>query len=267
MQLQCAAARACHVNRAASVDASCIVSRERHVTDRDSLLRKLHELRSEHRDLDTVIARLSDQGAIDQLQIERLKKRKLLLKDEIALAGIPADPGHHRMSGPRGRAPLVGVIMGSQSDWATLRHAAETLDRLGVAHEVRIVSAHRTPDRLAAYAETARGRGACGCIIAGAGGAAHLPGMCAAWTALPVLGVPVESRGTERAWIRCCRSCRCRPASRSARWRSAARARSTPPCWPPPSWPSATRRLAERLDAYRAAQTEAVAERPTRQPA
>ncbi len=88
--------------------------------------------------------------------------------------------------------PRVGVIMGSQSDWATLRHAAETLDSLGVAHEVRIVSAHRTPDRLAAYAKGAAGRGL-GVIIAGAGGAAHLPGMCAAWTALPVLGVPVES--------------------------------------------------------------------------
>jgi 5-(carboxyamino)imidazole ribonucleotide mutase len=89
-------------------------------------------------------------------------------------------------------APLVGVIMGSQSDWATLRHAAETLTELGVPHEARIVSAHRTPDRLAAYAKTARGRGL-KVIIAGAGGAAHLPGMCASWTPLPVLGVPVES--------------------------------------------------------------------------
>ncbi len=82
--------------------------------------------------------------------------------------------------------------MGSQSDWATLRHAAETLERLGVAHEARIVSAHRTPDRLRDYACGAAGRGL-SVIIAGAGGAAHLPGMCAAWTALPVLGVPVQS--------------------------------------------------------------------------
>jgi 5-(carboxyamino)imidazole ribonucleotide mutase len=89
-------------------------------------------------------------------------------------------------------APLVGIIMGSQSDWATMRHAAETLGRLGVAHETRIVSAHRTPDRLRAYAVAARDRGL-RVIIAGAGGAAHLPGMCAAWTPLPVLGVPVES--------------------------------------------------------------------------
>lgn len=83
--------------------------------------------------------------------------------------------------------------MGSRSDWATMRHAAETLDALGVGHERRIVSAHRTPDRLFAYAEAARGRGL-KAIVAGAGGAAHLPGMMAAKTPLPVLGVPVESQ-------------------------------------------------------------------------
>jgi 5-(carboxyamino)imidazole ribonucleotide mutase len=87
---------------------------------------------------------------------------------------------------------LVGVIMGSQSDWPTLIHAVEILLKLAVPHEVRIVSAHRTPDRLRAYALTARDRGL-KVIIAGAGGAAHLPGMCAAWTPLPVLGVPIES--------------------------------------------------------------------------
>jgi 5-(carboxyamino)imidazole ribonucleotide mutase len=87
---------------------------------------------------------------------------------------------------------LVGVIMGSQSDWETLRHAAEILERLAVPYETRIVSAHRTPERLREYAMSARGRGL-KVIIAGAGGAAHLPGMCAAWTPLPVLGVPVES--------------------------------------------------------------------------
>src|SRR5262249_13226364 len=91
------------------------------------------------------------------------------------------------------RAPLVGIIMGSQSDWATLRHAAETLDALGVPHEARIVSAHRTPKRMYAYAEGARSRGL-KAIIAGAGGAAHLPGMVAALTLLPVFGVPVESK-------------------------------------------------------------------------
>ena len=87
----------------------------------------------------------------------------------------------------------VGIIMGSQSDWETMRHAAETLDRLGVAYETRIVSAHRTPDRLYEYAHGAQERGL-KAIIAGAGGAAHLPGMAAAMTPLPVLGVPVESR-------------------------------------------------------------------------
>jgi 5-(carboxyamino)imidazole ribonucleotide mutase len=89
-------------------------------------------------------------------------------------------------------AALVGIIMGSRPDWETMRHAAETLDRLGVAHEVRVVSAHRTPDLLFEYAAAAESRGL-EVIIAGAGGAAHLPGMTAAKTILPVLGVPVES--------------------------------------------------------------------------
>jgi 5-(carboxyamino)imidazole ribonucleotide mutase len=87
---------------------------------------------------------------------------------------------------------LVGIIMGSQSDWETLRHAAEVLDALGVPHETRIVSAHRTPKRLFDYAAGARGRGL-KVIIAGAGGAAHLPGMTASMTPLPVFGVPIES--------------------------------------------------------------------------
>jgi len=87
----------------------------------------------------------------------------------------------------------VGIVMGSASDWPTLRHAATLLEELGVAHEARVVSAHRTPDVMRDYARDAAGRGLCA-IIAGAGGAAHLPGMLAAWTALPVLGVPVESR-------------------------------------------------------------------------
>src|SRR5881392_2901812 len=89
--------------------------------------------------------------------------------------------------------PLVGIIMGSQSDWPTLQAAAAILDELKVPHETRIVSAHRTPDRMSAYAKSAAERGL-KVIIAGAGGAAHLPGMTAAMTALPVLGVPIESR-------------------------------------------------------------------------
>ena len=87
---------------------------------------------------------------------------------------------------------LVGVIMGSKSDWSTLSHTVEMLEKLGISHEVRVVSAHRTPDLLFQYAEEAAGRGI-QVIIAGAGGAAHLPGMCAAKTHLPVLGVPVQS--------------------------------------------------------------------------
>lgn len=89
--------------------------------------------------------------------------------------------------------PRVGIIMGSKSDWETMRHAAEKLDELNVPHEVKVVSAHRTPDLLFSYASSAAGRGI-EVIIAGAGGAAHLPGMTAAKTSLPVLGVPVESK-------------------------------------------------------------------------
>ena len=89
--------------------------------------------------------------------------------------------------------PLVGIIMGSKSDWETMRHAGETLERFGVPHEAKIVSAHRTPDWMVEYAATAESRGI-QVIIAGAGGAAHLPGMVAANTLLPVLGVPVESQ-------------------------------------------------------------------------
>ncbi|NQW11982.1 MAG: 5-(carboxyamino)imidazole ribonucleotide mutase [Alphaproteobacteria bacterium] len=98
-----------------------------------------------------------------------------------------------RADAPTSGSVRVGVIMGSQSDWPTMRNASETLSALGVAHECRIISAHRTPKRLVAYAESARERGL-QVIIAGAGGAAHLPGMVASLTPLPVLGVPVESK-------------------------------------------------------------------------
>ena len=90
-------------------------------------------------------------------------------------------------------AAMIGIIMGSRSDWETMRHAAETLEALGVRHEVKVVSAHRTPQRLYDYAQSAKARGL-KLIIAGAGGAAHLPGMAASMTPLPVLGVPVESK-------------------------------------------------------------------------
>ena len=93
----------------------------------------------------------------------------------------------------RDGGPLVGIIMGSKSDWETMRHAAEVLDKLGVPHETKVVSAHRTPKRLYDYAHSARERGL-KLVIAGAGGAAHLPGMTASMTELPVLGVPIETQ-------------------------------------------------------------------------
>lgn len=97
------------------------------------------------------------------------------------------------MSAANNAAPLVGLVMGSRSDWETMQHAASRLEALGVPHEVRVVSAHRTPDVLFSYADTAAARGL-RAIIAGAGGAAHLPGMLASKTAVPVLGVPVQSK-------------------------------------------------------------------------
>jgi 5-(carboxyamino)imidazole ribonucleotide mutase len=93
-------------------------------------------------------------------------------------------------------APLIGIIMGSRSDWETMREASATLTALHIPHECKVVSAHRTPDRLYDYAKTAAGRGL-KCIIAGAGGAAHLPGMAASMTRLPVLGVPVQSKALD----------------------------------------------------------------------
>jgi 5-(carboxyamino)imidazole ribonucleotide mutase len=104
-----------------------------------------------------------------------------------------AQPADGSLAAGRGAVAPVAIVMGSQSDWETMRHAADTLDELGVAHENRIVSAHRTPERLYAFARGAAGRGT-RVVIAGAGGAAHLPGMVAALTPLPVFGVPVESR-------------------------------------------------------------------------
>ena len=151
--------------------------------------------------------------------------------------------------------------MGSQSDWATMQHAAEALDRLQVAHEIRIVSAHRTPDRLRDYAGSARERGL-RVIIAGAGGAAHLPGMCAAWTSLPVLGVPVESlalKGMDSllsivqmpAGIPVGTLAIGRAGAVNAGLLAAAILATTDAA------------LATRLDAWRAAQTDAVAEAPS----
>ncbi len=163
------------------------------------------------------------------------------------------------MSNP-GTAPLVGIVMGSQSDWAVMRGAAEALTALGVAHEVRIVSAHRTPDRMFAYAEAAAGRGL-RAIVAGAGGAAHLPGMLASKTRVPVLGVPVavgELRGMD-ALLSIVQMPKGVPVATfavgaagaaNAGLFAAALIATTDP------------ELAARLEAWRAAQSAAVAEAP-----
>ena len=156
--------------------------------------------------------------------------------------------------------PLVGVIMGSQSDWETMRHAAAILAELGVPHETRIVSAHRTPDRLAEYAKAARGRGL-RVIIAGAGGAAHLPGMCAAFTPLPVLGVPVESAALKG--MDSLLSIAQMPAGIPVGTLAIGRAGAVNAALLAAAILAGTDAdLAARLDARRAAQTEAVAEQP-----
>ena len=163
-------------------------------------------------------------------------------------------------SPPPAEAPLVGIIMGSRSDWETMRHAAEMLAQLGVPHECRVVSAHRTPDRMYGYARAAAGRGL-RVIVAGAGGAAHLPGMVAALTRLPVLGVPVESHALKGmdsllsiaqmpAGIPVGTLAIGRPGAVNAALLAAAMLATTDPA------------LAGRLDAHRAAQTDAVAETP-----
>ena len=162
------------------------------------------------------------------------------------------------------QAPLVGIIMGSQSDWPTMRHTAETLTALQVPYETRIVSAHRTPDRLADYAKTARGRGL-RVIVAGAGGAAHLPGMCAAWTILPVLGVPVESHALKGmdSLLSIVQMPGGVPVSTFAIGRAGAiNAALTAVS----ILALADTALADRLEAWRAAQTDAVAQEPAEEP-
>ncbi|MFM2444470.1 MAG: N5-carboxyaminoimidazole ribonucleotide mutase [Pseudomonadota bacterium] len=159
----------------------------------------------------------------------------------------------------------VAIIMGSQSDWATMRHAADMLDRLGIGYEARIVSAHRTPDRLVAFAKGARAAGF-QVIIAGAGGAAHLPGMTAAMTPLPVLGVPVESHSLKGmdsllsivqmpAGIPVGTLAIGKAGAANAGLLAAAVLALHDPA------------LAARLDAFRAAQTASIAETPKDEPA
>jgi 5-(carboxyamino)imidazole ribonucleotide mutase len=169
------------------------------------------------------------------------------------------------MSTPIDAAPVVGIIMGSQSDWPTLAHAAEMLTRLAVPHEVKIVSAHRTPDRLRAYAITARDRGL-KVIIAGAGGAAHLPGMCASWTSVPVLGVPIESHALKGmdSLLSIVQMPAGIPVGALAIGRAGAVNAALLAAAILATYDSA---LASRLDAFRAAQTEGVADAPQQDPA
>ena len=159
-----------------------------------------------------------------------------------------------------GRTVPVAIIMGSQSDWDTMRHAAETLDGLGIGHETLIVSAHRTPDRLVAFAKGARDAGY-QIIIAGAGGAAHLPGMTAAMTPLPVFGVPVESRALSGrdSLLSIVQMPAGIPVGTLAIGKAGATNAALLAAAVLALHDSA---LAQRLDAYRAAQTESVALRP-----
>lgn len=156
--------------------------------------------------------------------------------------------------------PLVGIIMGSQSDWDTMRHAADILEELGVAHETRIVSAHRTPDRLYEYARTAKGRGL-KVVIGGAGGAAHLPGMTAALTPLPVLGVPVQSKALsgQDSLLSIAQMPGGVPVGTLAIGKAGAKNAGLLAAAILAAFDEA---LAERLDAWRTAQTDAVAEEP-----
>ncbi len=157
--------------------------------------------------------------------------------------------------------PVVGIIMGSQSDWATMTHAAEVLDALDVPNETKIVSAHRTPDRLNDYAKSARDRGL-KVIIAGAGGAAHLPGMTAAMTPLPVLGVPVESKALSGmdSLLSIAQMPGGVPVGTLAIGKAGAKNAGLLAAAILATTDNA---LADRLDAWRAAQTEAVADAPS----
>jgi 5-(carboxyamino)imidazole ribonucleotide mutase len=156
--------------------------------------------------------------------------------------------------------PRVGIVMGSQSDWPTMRGAAEILSALAVPHEVRVVSAHRTPDRMFAYAEAASGRGLAA-IIAGAGGAAHLPGMLAAKTRVPVLGVPVQSKALSGldSLLSIVQMPKGVPVATFAIGEAGA---ANAGLFAAAMLATGDAELAARLEAWRAAQTEAVAESP-----
>ena len=156
--------------------------------------------------------------------------------------------------------PVIGIIMGSRSDWETMREASATLTALHIAHECKVVSAHRTPDRLYTYAKSAVDRGL-KCIIAGAGGAAHLPGMAAAMTRLPVLGVPVQSKALDG--MDSLLSMVQMPAGIPVGTLAIGKAGATNAALLAAAMlATSDDALAKRLDAYRAAQSESVAETP-----
>ena len=157
-------------------------------------------------------------------------------------------------------APIIGIIMGSRSDWETMREASATLTALHIPHECKVVSAHRTPERLYDYAKTAAGRGL-KCIIAGAGGAAHLPGMAASMTRLPVLGVPVQSKALDG--MDSLLSIVQMPAGIPVGTLAIGKAGATNAALLAAAMlANEDAALAERLDAWRAAQTASVAETP-----
>ncbi|MCU4178017.1 5-(carboxyamino)imidazole ribonucleotide mutase [Bosea sp. BH3] len=160
-------------------------------------------------------------------------------------------------------SPPVAIIMGSQSDWATMRHAAETLDVLSVAYDARIVSAHRTPERLFTFAKGAKAEGF-KVVIAGAGGAAHLPGMAASLTSLPVFGVPVESKALsgQDSLLSIVQMPAGIPVGTLAIGRAGA---VNAALLAAAVLALSDEKLAERLDAYRARQSAGIAERPTRE--
>jgi 5-(carboxyamino)imidazole ribonucleotide mutase len=157
-------------------------------------------------------------------------------------------------------APIIGIIMGSRSDWETMREASATLTALDIPHECKVVSAHRTPERLFDYAKTAAGRGL-KCIIAGAGGAAHLPGMAASMTRLPVLGVPVQSKALDG--MDSLLSIVQMPAGIPVGTLAIGKAGATNAALLAAAMlANEDAALAERLDAWRASQTASVAETP-----
>ena len=152
----------------------------------------LAKLRQEHEDYDAAINAMIQVGS-EALRIQRMKKKKLAIKDKMSQLEDQIIPTSSPKRLDMAERPAVAIIMGSQSDWETMKNAADTLEALDIGYEARIISAHRTPERMMSFAKGARDEGF-QVIIAGAGGAAHLPGMTAAMTPLPVFGVPVQSK-------------------------------------------------------------------------